>query len=220
MILVSYICLAVLCLIMTVVYALFNNKIGWQGLLVKGLTMLSLLVLALVSANLKSLINAISLYIPIGLSVLLVCECLYCVEIETKQRYIFSRVLQILGYLSIAFSAMALSEFNILAIIGGMLIGCGTGLICWGIKRYNKIEIILMEIISFVAIGMIIGFGLHSLLNSSHFISSLLVFVGGIILFIQKVLTTFSGNKKVIIIISNILYIIALISISSSLFFY
>lgn len=220
MIIIPFACLGAVCLIMSIVYTMFNNKKGWQGLLVKCLTMFSLFLFALISANLKSIINAIALYIPVAFVVLIVSECLSCMDIDEKVKTIFSGVIKIASFALIAISAMSLAEFNILALIGGLLLGVGLGLISWAKNKYKNLYVILIEIFNFMAICAIIGLGINAVLRSSHFISSILLLVAGVVLLVVKLMRVYGKNNKIVNIIANELYILALIVIGCSIYFF
>lgn len=220
MIIVPFICLGAVCLIMSIVYTILNNKKGWQGLLVKCLTMLSLFVFAMISANLMSLINAITLYIPISFVVLIISECLDCMEVDLKSKTIFQGIINIIAFALIAMSAMSLAEFNVLSLAGGILFGAGIGLISWAVNKYKDFYIIILEIFNFIAICAIIGLGINAVLLSTHLISSILLLAGGVVLLIQKMMRAFDNKHKAVNLIANELYILALIAIGCSLFFF
>ncbi len=220
MIIVPFICLGAVCLIMSIVYTILNNKKGWQGLLVKCLTMLSLFVFAMISANLMSLINAIALYIPISFVVLIISECLDCMEVDLKSKTIFQGIINIIAFALIAMSAMSLAEFNVLSLAGGILLGAGIGLISWAVNKYKDFYIIILEIFNFIAICAIIGLGINAVLLSTHLISSILLLAGGVVLLIQKMMRAFDNKHKAVNLIANELYILALIAVGCSLFFF
>lgn len=220
MIIVPFICLGAVCLIMSIVYTILNNKKGWQGLLVKCLTMLSLFVFAMISANLMSLINAIALYIPISFVVLIISECLDCMEVDLKSKTIFQGIINIIAFALIAMSAMSLAEFNVLSLAGGILLGAGIGLISWAVNKYKDFYIIILEIFNFIAICAIIGLGINAVLLSTHLISSILLLAGGVVLLIQKMMRAFDNKQKAVSLIANELYILALIAVGCSLFFF
>lgn len=220
MIIVPFICLGAVCLIMSIVYTILNNKKGWQGLLVKCLTMLSLFVFAMISANLMSLINAIALYIPISFVVLIISECLDCMEVDLKSKTIFQGIINIIAFALIAMSAMSLAEFNVLSLAGGILLGAGIGLISWAVNKYKDFYIIILEIFNFIAICAIIGLGINAVLLSTHLISSILLLAGGVVLLIQKMMRVFDNRHKAVNLIANELYILALIAVGCSLFFF
>lgn len=220
MIIVPFICLGAVCLIMSIVYTILNNKKGWQGLLVKCLTMLSLFVFAMISANLMSLINAIALYIPISFVVLIISECLDCMEVDLKSKTIFQGIINIIAFALIAMSAMSLAEFNVLSLAGGILLGAGIGLISWAVNKYKDFYIIILEIFNFIAICAIIGLGINAVLLSTHLISSILLLAGGVVLLIQKMMRVFDNKHKAVNLIANELYILALIAVGCSLFFF
>mgnify|MGYP005779488647 CR=1 FL=1 len=220
MVLIPYICLCVVCVLMSVIYTLYYDKKGWQGILVKGLTILSLIIFSMVSANLKSLNSAITLFIPISLALLLVDECLSLIESSEKVNTIFGGLLRIISCVLFALTAMSLAEFSLLGFFAGILLGAGIGLITWGVKKYKTIEKIVIEILTFMAIGFLIGLGTYAVIMSTHLISSILMLVGGILMLAQKMMLVFGEQNKIVRIIAHEVYVIAIIVISCSIYFY
>lgn len=182
--------------------------------------MLSLIVFVLVSANLKSLITAVTLYIPIALVVLVIREVLDCIEVEEQTKILISGILETVSFTCIAMCAMSLAEFNALALVGGMLIGAGFGLVGWAVKRYTKLSQIIVELTTYIAIGAIIGFSSFGLVFAKHMTSAILMLVGGCLLLVQKMLKTYGDKNKIVKIIASSFYILSLLIVSSSIFFY
>jgi len=148
--------LGVLCLLMAVMYIVFNNKSNWQGLLVRGLAVVSCIVFSLVSSTTKSINNAFPLFTIVGLSVLVLSEALKVAGIaDEKSNLITFGLLNSSAFTIIAFGGLALSEFNIFALLGGIFFGVADGLIVCAIKKYKTIERVVIEIISFISFGFI-----------------------------------------------------------------
>ena len=220
MVLIPFICLFIVCGIMSIIYTLYYDKKGWQGILVKGLTILSLIIFSMVTANLKSLNSAITLFIPISLALLLVDECLSTIENSEKINIIFSGILKTISYVFFALTAMSLAEFSLLGFFAGILLGAGIGLITWGVKKYKTIEKIILEILTFIAIGFLIGLGMYAVIVSTHLVSSIMILIGGILLLAQKMMLVFGEQNKIVRIIAHEIYVFAIILICSSIYFY
>lgn len=215
------VCLGILCLLMAVMYTLFGQKTGWQGLLVRGLAVLSCIILSLVSANLKAINNALPLFTIIGMSLLVLSEALKVADFENKRAELITfGILNSVGFVCIALGGMTLAEFNIFAILGGIFLGVACGLILCAIKKYKKIERVLVEIFSFMSMGFILGFGLMAILSSAHIYSGICMLVGGILLIAQKFLHSLDKGGKVVLKIANAMYIVSLAVIALSIYLY
>lgn len=215
------ICLGVLCLLMAFVYTVFGQKGGWQGLLIRGLAIISCIALVQVSASLKTLTNALPIFVTVGLSILLLCEAIKVTGVASdKAQKVTTGILNSLGFISIALGGLTLSEFSIFALLGSIFFGIAFGFILCAIKKYNSKEQILMEILSFMSIGFILGFGIMAVVASSHTFSALCMLGGGLILLFQKFMLALGKGGKAITYIGNALYIIALTAISLSIYLY
>ena len=213
-------CLGAVCLLMAIMYTIFGQKGGWQGLLVRGLAIVSCLALALVSANLKSITHALPLFVTIGFALLLLSEALKVAGIEDEKANIVTfGVLNSVGFVSIALGGMALGEFNYFAIVGGVFLGIALGCIVCAVKKYKKPARVFVEIFTYMSMGFIVGFGLMSVLGSSHFYSSVCMLGGGVLLIVQKLMTSL-GKGKAVTYIANALYIIALTALSVTIYLY
>ena len=217
---ISIVCLCVLCALMAAGHALFGQKTGWQGLVVRGASILSCIALALVSANFKGLTNALPLFVTLGLSILVLGEALKDkVPNEKTQRFV-SGIVGSLGFILIALGGLSLSQFNMFALIGGVFFGIALGFIVCGIKKYKTIDNVLNEIFSFMSIGFILGFGLMAFVSSTHLLSAICMLGGGVILVFQKLVSALGKNGTVTNAISNLLFMLALTAISLSIYLY
>ncbi len=215
------ICFGVLALAMAGVYTFFSQKTGWQGLLVKGLTILSCVALASTSGNLKAINNAYPLFVTLGLCVLVLCEALKVVGIENEKASDTTfGALNGLAFILISLGGLSLGEFNIFAVLGGVFLGVALGMLVCAIKKYKTFYRALCEILSFMGMGFIVGFGLMALLSTSHLASSILMIAGGAMLIASRLMQTLSKGGKVIIMITNAMYATALAIIAFSIFLY
>lgn len=215
------ICLGALCFIMAVAYTIFGQKGGWQGLAVRGLAIVSCVALAQVSGSLKSLTNALPIFITIGLSVLILGEALKVTNVANeKAQTIASGVINSVGLILISLGGLSLSEFNIFAILGGLLFGVGFGLIVCAIKKYKTKDKVFFEIFSFMSIGLILGFGLMAVISSTHNLSAICTLGGGLVLLFYKLMLSLGKGGKIITYIANALFIIGLTAITLSIYLY
>lgn len=216
----SIVSLSLLCALMAVGYAIFGHKTGWKGLVVRGSAILSCVALSLVSANFKSLTNALPLFLTLGLCVLVLAEALKDkVENEKTQRVVYGLACG-LGFILISLGGLSMSQFNIFALLGGIFFGVAFGLIVCGIKKYKSANEVLTEILHFTAIGFILGFGLMGLVSYTHITSSICLLGGGLVLLFQKLVVTLGRGGKTEVAISNLLYILALVAISFTIYLY
>lgn len=215
------VCFGVVALIMAVVYTVFARKTGWQGLLVRGLAILSCIALVQISANLKAIGNALPIFMTLGLAVLLLSEALKVAGINNEKTSIaVFGVLNSVGFALIACSGLALAEFNIFAVVGGILLGIAGGMLVCAIKKYKSVERVFSEIFTFMGIGFILGFGLMSMLTSSHVITSICMIGGGALLLAHRFMFAFAQKNKTVKHIADLLYILGLLVISVSIYLY
>lgn len=219
MIIASCISFCVACVAMGAVYVLTNRKGGWLSTLTGSLTLFLLLAFSLVSANLKSTINAMTLCIPIAIAMFMVSQNLNDANSDSTAKRMAGLVCSMLAYLTIALSELSLAEFNLLALISGFFVGLGFGFVAWGIKKYTKWYEIVIEILSFAFVGMILGLGVYSAMKATHAVSALMILLGGAVLLVHKMLNLFNKNKVIKIII-DVMYILGLLLVVSSICFY
>lgn len=199
-------------LIMSVIYSLFKDKGDWQGYLVRSLTMLLLLIYAVVTINLASIINALSLFIAIALVINIFNEGLKLsniVNVQAKQ--ILDGISSTLFYLALALSTLSLASFDVFSLLGGLLLGGGVGLLISGLKKEKSSVTILFDVLTFASVGLAIGFGLNSVINTNHLTSAVLTLVAMVMLLTSEILSRFLKNGKLKNILCSELKIVALI---------
>ena len=199
-------------LIMSVIYSLFKDKGDWQGYLVRSLTMLLLLIYAVVTINLTSIINALSLFIAIALVINIFNEGLKLsniINVQAKQ--ILDGISSTLFYLALALSTLSLASFDVFSLLGGLLLGGGVGLLISGLKKEKSSVTILFDVLTFASVGLAIGFGLNSVINTNHLTSAVLTLIAMVMLLTSELLSRFLKNGKLKNIICSELKIVALI---------
>lgn len=199
-------------LIMSVIYSIFKDKGDWQGYLVRSLTMLLLLIYAVVTINLTSIINALSLFIAIALVINIFNEGLKLsniVNVQAKQ--ILDGISSTLFYLALALSTLSLASFDVFSLLGGLLLGGGVGLLISGLKKEKSSVTILFDVLTFASVGLAIGFGLNSVINTNHLTSAVLTLVAMVMLLTSEILSRFLKNGKLKNILCSELKIVALI---------
>lgn len=199
-------------LIMSVIYSLFKDKGDWQGYLVRSLTMLLLLIYAVVTINLTSIINALSLFIAIALVINIFNEGLKLsniINVQAKQ--ILDGISSTLFYLALALSTLSLASFDVFSLLGGLLLGGGVGLLISGLKKEKSSVTILFNVLTFASVGLAIGFGLNSVINTNHLTSAVLTLIAMAMLLTSELLSRFLKNGKLKNILCSELKIVALI---------
>lgn len=217
---ISFISLSVVCLIMSALYTLFNEKRGWQGFLIRGLATFSLLCLSLLITSLKSLTNALPLFISFSLGLFVISEFLFLVEMEEEKKGMFSGIIYALVYLLLSLSALSLANFNYIALISGVVVGGGLGVTTWLVNKNRDIVNIIANILQYVFISLIIAFAINGLIMSLHMISTVFMLIGGVLLLTSKIMKDFGKDRKVITIILNAAMMVGMIAITCSTYFF
>ncbi len=221
MIHVPFIILSILCLGMGALDTIFHKKQGWQGILLKGLTIFSILVLAIVSANARELNNALPMFVMIALGLTILTETLLASNnIDEKARLITFSLLNFVSVMFFSVSSITLSEFNVLALVGGILLGLGLGLVVCGFKRNWALYPILMEILVCLSLGLLFGFALTATVVSKHFVSSLLMLFGAILMLVKHILESFFSKYKIIGYLSTAIFVISMILMTMTIYFF
>ena len=197
---------------MSVIYSLFKDKGDWQGYLVRSLTMLLLLIYAVVTINLTSIINALSLFIAIALVINIFNEGLKLsniINVQAKQ--ILDGISSTLFYLALALSTLSLASFDVFSLLGGLLLGGGVGLLILGLKKEKSSVTILFNVLTFASVGLAVGFGLNSVINTNHLTSAVLTLIAMVMLLTSELLSRFLKNGKLKNILCSELKIVGLI---------
>lgn len=218
---VAFILLGVLSVGMGVIYTIFHKREGWQGIVIKGLTMFSILVFVLVNANLREINNALPLFMVIAMALLILSEAVKGSQtVDENSKLIVYSVFNFISITLFAVSAITLSSFSVFALIGGILAGLGLGLIVCAFRKIWKVTPMLMEILVWIGIGLLLGFSLAGVLISNHLVSSILFLVGAVFMVAQRMVEKFGGNHKVIGYLTNAFYIVALLLMTTSIYFF
>ena len=218
--LIAFICFGVICVLMTVIYTLFNQKTGWAGLLVRGMSIFSLIVFLFVLNSLKSLTNALALYLSISIVLLLINEV---VDLTTDDEYvadIFGGVLKTCAGVCMALSVVSISEFNLFALIGGVLLGLAFGFTSWAFGKYEGAWNISFKLLQFAAFGAVVGAGLCGIMFSLHSTTALILMIGSALFVITNTVKYIFNENNVVQIVTSVFYMLSLLTIVSSVYFY
>lgn len=208
-------------LIMSVFYSIFKDKGNWLGFIIRNITMLLLLVFAVVTINVTSVINGLSLFIAVAMTINMFYESLQTSKIDNlKIKEIMSSVTRGVTYLSLMLSAMSLASFSAYALVGGALVGLAIGMIVWMIKKTSEASEAVSYIFAYVCLGAMIGLGINAVLFSSHVLSAILVLVAGGLLLVSELLSSFLKDGKLKDILTSEFKIVALILLVLAIFLF
>lgn len=221
MILIAFISLGLVSLLMGILNCLFDNKEDWKGVVVRALTMLSYVVFALVTTNLKVTINALSLFVTIAivLSLIRMLELSNKIEKE-KTRLIYKGIIDILVIASFAVSTLSLSTFNYFAAGGGLLLGIALGLLVWAIKRGESLTKSLLSLFKYTFVGILIGFAISGLFTSNHLVSAIIVMIASVVILSREIVQEFLKESKSKQILINLFEMLTIICFIVSIYFY
>ena len=208
-------------LIMSVFYSIFKDKGNWLGFIIRNITMLLLLVFAVVTINVTSVINGLSLFIAVAMAINMFYESLQTSKVDNlKIKEIMSSVTRGVTYLSLMLSAMSLASFSAYALVGGALVGLAIGMIVWMIKKTSEASEAVSYIFAYVCLGAMIGLGINAVLFSSHVLSAILVLVAGGLLLVSELLSSFLKDGKLKDILTSEFKIVALILLVLAIFLF
>ncbi len=208
-------------LIMSVFYAIFKDKGNWLGFIIRNITMLLLLVFAVVTINVTSVINGLSLFIAVAMAINMFYESLQTSKVDNlKIKEIMSSVTRGVTYLSLMLSAMSLASFSAYALVGGALVGLAIGMIVWMIKKTSEASEAVSYIFAYACLGAMIGLGINAVLFSSHVLSAILVLVAGGLLLVSEILSSFLKDGKLKDILTSEFKIVALILLVLAIFLF
>lgn len=221
MILASIIILALACLVIGVLQAIIGKENSWQRFLVKVLVSFALLLFAIVITNLTGVINAYSLLIVIAYGLYVLINLVEFASINSqKAKQIIFYISQIIFTLLLSFSALALAPFSPFALVGGVLLGAGIGLLIWAIKKYDDVTKIVLNTIYYTVLGLFLVMSASAVTFSSHLICALSLLAGAVLEMVVRLTDTFAKESKAKTISLNILHIVAYILIIGGIYFY
>lgn len=220
MLLVSYICLLAVCIISGIFYSILNYKLKAINVAIKLFAPLSCVLLALVTANLTSAISGYSLFLMIGLLLIVCAEGLNFVEDKNNTYYFVKNIISSCGYICFALSGIILGNFNVFAILFSLFFSAGVVLILFAIQGKQKpFGYYLSNLILFITLGLMLGYGFVQILNTLHLLATILYISGAACITIGTLFHLFRNPENAISkIMGNAIYIIGLIAFASSIY--
>lgn len=170
------------CLILTILSAIIKDRHSLLGIMLSALTGAFLLVFAMIASNLSNSLNALSLFIMIGLALYMGSRLVESSKVEnTNMQNIVSGLFKILALVAFSFAIFSLNVVNIFATIGGVLISAGIGLVLLATNRNQAKSSDFITFIIFAAIGLMIGFAVGNILDSQNIISAILLLLSSLL---------------------------------------
>ena len=217
----TFIIFCVLAAGMAAVYTIFHKEKGYKALLIRGGSVLACFALALVSANLSSILNALPLLVFFGMMFMLLGEAMIVSPIEEeKPKMIVFGVLNSLAIACFGLGALSLTSFNIITLGAGLLLGAGLGCVVCAVKKYKKWYQVLATLLIWVAMGFLVVEGVYACMKSVHMVSAIIIAAGGVMLMASQLIRSFAKDEHKINYIMRVLYILGTAAIAASIFFY
>lgn len=201
-------------LILGSLFVLFN-KSNMLSLAVKTLAPLSCLLLALVSANLTSAFGGYTIFVCIGLGIIVAVETYAAAQKEEGSKAFLSAA-NLLAIISFVAAGLLLSQINLFALGLGALLGVSVACIVMVFKNQGALQntlTCLNVIFAFTMLGEAVA-----LLMSGTILPAVFFTLSAVLVIASNLLKLF-GNGKVFLIITNILRVLSLITIAASIYF-
>ena len=217
---IAFVCLAVVCGALGIINIIFNKLVGWKGIVVRGLFVLSLITFNLINSNLRGINNALPLFISLALACILLAEAV-CVSMSEEEKFkpVVNGMFFAVSCVLFALSAVSLSEFALLALLGGFFAGAGVGLIVCAVRKEKALNPILMNILTFACVGVLVGLGISAVINTKHMISAVCMLAGGILMLGHRIAYT-CGKGKTAKYMSTAFFTLGLLALTISVYFY
>lgn len=220
---ISFVLLTVLCVGMCVISTIFSRRDSWQGGLIKCLTLLSIVALALICGNLRELNNALPIFVVLALVVELVRLCQAGEnknDSSDNKKNIVLEILNIAVLLMLVLSAITLAKFNLLALASGILLGGGGGLIFTAAKKIKDWKMILLNIAKYACLALVLAFSITALAFARHTVSSVVMLLGILCLLTSVIIGELDKKGTKLDYLAYALRLAALILIAVTIYFY
>ena len=212
---ISFICLAAVCLIASVIHVIFGSKKDGKGFVVRAITFSSIIIFSVVSTYLRGLTNIVALFISLSCCVLMLGEII----IEENKKWL-SKIFSAISSALLLVAVVSLMEFKLFPLLGGLLCGLGFGFVSWAFNGEKKVINTCFDITQFILICGSISFGVINFLGNEKFLLSTIILAGCVLAFIGKFLDSLNKENKVLNMVSRGFVSIGFALIASSTYFY
>lgn len=212
---VAFVCIAAVCLIMSVLYAIFGDKKNGNGFVVRAITLFSILALSLISVYLKSMTNIIGLFVSLSCGALMLGEML-----DDENKKWFCKIFMALAYALLLAAVVSIMEFSLFPLLGGLLFGLSVGFVAWAFNGEKSATNTILNIIQFILLGGAIGFGAINLLGFRRFIFSAMIFGACVFILIGTFMKYLNSENRTINMLSRVFISIGFAVIAGSTYFY
>ncbi len=213
---ISFVLFCVLCLGTGALSVMLLNSRAILSAGAKAVAFFAITALAVVCANLKELNNVLTIFIPLALAILMIGETL---ENFAEKKDVVSAIFTTISTVMLAIAPIMFAGFYYLALIGGILLGFGVGVVVISTKRYRGVQPILMTILKYMAMCVFFAFSLVGLVFGNHLLSALTLLISSLLILTHELLKTYIKSNKIQYVAYSI-KIIAYILVSLAIFLF
>lgn len=209
------------CLILTILSAVIKDRYSLLGTTLSALTGAFLLIFSMVVMNLSSAINALSLFVMIGLVFYMGSRLIENCKVDNVHvQAAIVDIFKIFAVLAFSFAIFSINAINIFATMGGVLICMGIGLILLATNKGQFKSNDFVAFVMFVAIGVMTGFSVGNILSSKNILCAVLLLVSALLFLIGQVSQYLIIKERPKYAVSTLLLNIAMILLVVAVFLY
>ncbi len=209
-----------ICLIVGALSAVFGYNKNLLSFIMRILSSLAILILALVSANLSASFGGYTIFITIAIAFSIAQEAFILSRNQDRQKAetLVLGITNALCLLCVLAAGITLIQFNLLGLAFGLLLGLGISCIVALVKKLSLIET-LMICINLTLGSLILGQTLALLI--AHFVTaiSVLFLLASLVNLFTLFYSTFAKENKTTFIITQVAKLICLTLLAFSIFF-
>lgn len=216
----AFICTAVVAAIIGGLSVAAKHSTNIFDFAFKLLAPLACLVLALVSGNLASALGGYTIFIALGMALILAEEAFKCVHGEdtNKSSVLFMGITNMLSYACFACGAALVVPFKVWGLLAGLMLGLAAACILMCVKKLTITQW-LVTAGNIALCGAALGQGIALLASHSNLITSVLFFIGAAFAFFQVIFSLFTKRDRTMQIIGSVAQVLSLLLISGSIYF-
>lgn len=222
MMMIAFICLVAVCVITGTFYSIYSYKLNTINIAGKFSAILSCGLLAIVTSNLTSAISGYSLFVILGIMLLMFNECTSFIgNKESKGYYYIKNISQAIAFAIFLVAGILYGNFNYWGALFGIFFTIGMICVKLAVNKEKKAKSYWISNTALTLfISLFLGQGASMLFSVSSFYTGMLYLASG-----ACVLIGYSAHllrkpeQNLIRIIANAFYILGIIAISASIFF-